>query len=63
MKDKGSVACIGRAGEKEVLVSSFVIDSIHSGRGGLGAVAGSKLLKAVAVKGKKRTLTCQPRKF
>ncbi|MFY1111855.1 MAG: aldehyde ferredoxin oxidoreductase family protein [Methanosarcinaceae archaeon] len=49
---KGSVACIGRAGEKLVRISSFVCDSIHSGRGGLGAVAGSKMLKAVVVKGK-----------
>lgn len=49
---KGSVACIGRAGEKLVGISSIVCDSVHSGRGGLGAVAGSKMLKAVVVKGK-----------
>ncbi|KKH48415.1 aldehyde ferredoxin oxidoreductase family protein [Methanosarcina sp. 1.H.A.2.2] len=63
LKSKGSVACIGRAGEKEVLISSFVIDSIHSGRGGLGAVAGSKLLKAVVVKGDKECLPASPGKF
>jgi len=63
LKSKGSVACIGRAGEKEVLISSFVIDSIHSGRGGLGAVAGSKLLKAVVVKGEKELLPARPEKF
>ena len=63
LKSKGSVACIGRAGEKEVLISSFVIDSIHSGRGGLGAVAGSKLLKAVVVKGEKERLPASPEKF
>ncbi len=63
LKSKGSVACIGRAGEKQVLISSFVIDSIHSGRGGLGAVAGSKLLKAVVVKGEKEILPAIPESF
>ena len=63
LKSRGSVACIGRAGEKEVLISSFVIDSIHSGRGGLGAVAGSKLLKAVVVKGEKELLPASPEEF
>lgn len=60
---KGSIACIGRAGEKQVLISSFVIDSIHSGRGGLGAVAGSKMLKAVVVKGEKELLPANPERF
>ncbi len=60
---KGSVACIGRAGEKQVLISSFVVDSIYSGRGGMGAVAGSKLLKAVVVKGKKELSPFDPEKF
>jgi aldehyde:ferredoxin oxidoreductase len=63
LKNKGSVACIGRAGEKQVLISSFVVDSIHSGRGGLGAVAGSKMLKAVVVKGEKELLPASPEKF
>ena len=63
LKKKGSVACIGRAGEKQVLISSFVADSIHSGRGGLGAVAGSKMLKAVVVKGEKELLRSDPEKF
>lgn len=63
LKSKGSVACIGRAGEKEVLISSFVLDSAHSGRGGLGAVAGSKLLKAVVVKGEKELLPARLEKF
>lgn len=60
LKSRGSIACIGRAGEKQVLISSFVIDSIHSGRGGLGAVAGSKMLKAVVVKGEKELLPANP---
>lgn len=63
LKNKGSVACIGRAGERGVLISSLVVDSIHSGRGGLGAVAGSKLLKAVVVKGEKDLLPANPENF
>lgn len=63
LKRKGSVACIGRAGEKQVLISSFVIDSVHSGRGGLGAVAGSKMLKAVVVKGEIELLPSNPERF
>lgn len=60
---KVSVACIGRAGEKQALISSFVVDFIHSGRGGLGAVAGSKMLKAVVVKGEKELLPSDKEKF
>jgi aldehyde:ferredoxin oxidoreductase len=63
LEKKGSVACIGRAGEKQVLISSFGIDSIHSGRGGLGAVAGSKMLKAIVVKGEKELSPANPEKL
>jgi aldehyde:ferredoxin oxidoreductase len=63
LEKKGSVTCIGRAGEKQVLISSFVVDSIYSGRGGLGAVAGSKLLKAVVVKGEKELLPSDPERL
>lgn len=63
LETKGSMTCIGRAGEKQVLISSFVVDSIHSGRGGLGAVAGSKMLKAVVVKGEKELLPSVPERF
>lgn len=63
LEKKGSVACIGRAGEKQVLISSFVVDSIHIGRGGLGAVAGSKMLKAVVVKGERELLPSDPQRF
>lgn len=50
-----SIACIGQAGEKEVAIASIVIDK-HSfvGRCGLGAVMGSKNLKAIAVRGTQR---------
>ncbi|HET8685486.1 MAG TPA: aldehyde ferredoxin oxidoreductase N-terminal domain-containing protein, partial [Methanosarcina sp.] len=63
LEKKGSVACIGRAGEKQVLISSFVVDSIHSGRGGLGAIAGSKMLKAVVVRGEQELLPSDPERF
>lgn len=63
LENKGSVACIGRAGEKQVFISSFVVDSIHIGRGGLGAVAGSKMLKAVVVKGERELLPSDPERF
>lgn len=63
LENKGSVACIGRAGEKQVFISSFVVDSIHIGRGGLGAVAGSKMLKAVVVKGERDLLPSDPQRF
>ena len=61
--ERGSVACIGRAGEKKVLISSFVFDSSYTGRGGLGAVAGSKLLKAVLVKGENALKPSDPELF
>jgi len=51
------VACIGQAGEKGVLLASIMHDGKDSraaGRCGLGAVMGSKRLKAVAVLGNKK---------
>ncbi len=53
--DKVSIACIGPAGEKMVAIACIVVDK-HSfaGRCGLGAVMGSKNLKAVVVKGNKK---------
>ena len=52
LKDRGSVACIGRAGEKLVTLASIISDAVHAfGRGGVGAVMGSKNLKAIVVKG------------
>jgi aldehyde:ferredoxin oxidoreductase len=48
------VASIGRAGENQVLYAA-VVNDLHraAGRSGVGAVAGSKNLKAVAVRGTK----------
>jgi len=52
---RASVATIGPAGEKLVKMACIVVDK-HSfaGRCGLGAVMGSKNLKAVVVKGSKK---------
>ncbi len=48
----GRVVCIGRAGEKLVPLANVMNDYFHAcGRGGLGAVMGSKKLKAIVVKG------------
>lgn len=49
------VACIGPAGEKLVKISCVINDKHRAaGRGGTGAVMGSKNLKAIAVKGDKK---------
>lgn len=46
------VACIGPAGERLSLISAIINDRGRAaGRSGLGAVMGSKLLKAIAVRG------------
>jgi len=47
------VACIGVAGEKLVRMACIDCDDRQSGRAGLGAVMGSKNLKAIAVRGTK----------
>src|SRR5215207_9620248 len=44
------VAAIGPAGEKLVRFATVSHDGRHAGRGGLGAVMGSKRLKAIAVR-------------
>jgi aldehyde:ferredoxin oxidoreductase len=50
--DDASVACIGPAGENLVLVSAIINDKHRAAaRSGVGAVMGSKNLKAVAVRG------------
>jgi len=51
------VATIGEAGERKVLYAGIFCDHGRTaGRTGLGAVMGAKNLKAVAVRGKKKTL-------
>jgi len=47
-----SVACIGQAGENKTRFALILLDKIDTyGRGGPGAVMGSKNLKAIAVRG------------
>jgi aldehyde:ferredoxin oxidoreductase len=48
------VASIGPAGERLVRYATVSHDRRHAGRGGSGAVLGSKNIKAVAVRGTKR---------
>ncbi|MHA2190914.1 MAG: aldehyde ferredoxin oxidoreductase family protein, partial [Candidatus Thorarchaeota archaeon] len=47
------VACIGLAGEKGVRYAAIISEYRALGRGGAGAVMGSKNLKAIAVRGTK----------
>jgi aldehyde:ferredoxin oxidoreductase len=51
-----AMACIGPAGERCLPISSVIVDgriARAAGRGGLGAVLGSKMVKAVVAFGKK----------
>lgn len=48
------IACIGPAGERQVPMACIVNERRAAGRKGLGAVMGSKNLKAVAVRGTKK---------
>lgn len=48
---RAEIACIGPAGEKLVRFSSIIAGRRAFGRGGAGAVMGSKKLKAVVVRG------------
>ncbi len=55
------VAAIGPAGERLVRFATVSHDGRHAGRGGLGAVMGSKLLKAVAVRARAKVAPADPR--
>ena len=59
-----SVACIGPAGEKQVLFAA-IMNEMHraAGRGGVGAIMGSKNLKAIAVMGSKPIKVADPEAF
>lgn len=52
--EKFQVACIGPAGENRVRIASVIHNIRVSGRGGGGAVLGSKKLKAIAVRGSRK---------
>ena len=53
-------AIIGIAGENRVRFATISHDNRHAGRGGLGAVMGSKNLKAIAVTGSQRVAVADP---
>ncbi len=56
------IAAIGLAGENQVLFANLSHERRHAGRGGLGAVLGSKNIKAIAVKGSFRIPVAEPAK-
>jgi len=61
---KVRVSAIGRAGEKQVKIANIISDDGRAaGRTGLGAVMGSKKLKAVAVKGTGTIQIAEPQKL
>src|SRR4051794_33733865 len=55
------VATIGAAGERLVRYATISHDGRHAGRGGSGAVLGSKNIKAIAVRGSRRMEWAQPK--
>lgn len=58
------VACIGKAGENLVRFSCIENDNGHiAGRCGVGAVMGSKKVKAIAVKGSKKITVADSKKL
>jgi aldehyde:ferredoxin oxidoreductase len=57
------VAAIGPAGERAVRYATISHDGRHAGRGGSGAVLGSKNIKAIAVRGSQRCEWAHPRKL
>jgi aldehyde:ferredoxin oxidoreductase len=64
MKDPSCrIACIGPAGEKLVLFACIVNERRAAGRKGLGAVMGSKNLKAIAIHGTGKPVIAHPELF
>lgn len=64
-KDEGDVivASIGPGGEKRVRYAVIDSDERQAGRGGLGAVMGSKNLKAIAIRGSRDIKVADPKKM
>jgi aldehyde:ferredoxin oxidoreductase len=62
--DRFSVACIGLAGENAVSIGCIVTgQGSAAGRGGFGAIMGSKNLKAIAVRGSRNAKLAHPLEF
>jgi len=57
------IASIGPAGEALVRYATISHDGRHAGRGGSGAVLGSKNIKAIAVRGSQRCEWAHPREL
>jgi aldehyde:ferredoxin oxidoreductase len=57
------IASIGPAGERAVRYATISHDGRHAGRGGSGAVLGSKNIKAIAVRGTRRTEWASPKEL
>ena len=57
------IASIGPAGEHAVRYATISHDGRHAGRGGSGAVLGSKNIKAIAVRGTQRCDWAHPREL
>lgn len=60
---KVEIACIGPAGERAVPFACIISGWHAAGRGGAGAVMGSKNLKAIAVVGTRKVAVANPEKF
>ncbi len=61
---KTSVACIGPAGENRVPFAAIMNDRDRAaGRGGMGAIMGSKNLKAVAASGNRAVVIADPEAY
>jgi aldehyde:ferredoxin oxidoreductase len=62
--EDAKVACIGPAGEKKVLFANIMNETNRAaGRSGVGAVMGSKMLKAIVVVGSKPIEVADPEAF
>jgi aldehyde:ferredoxin oxidoreductase len=62
--EHAKVACIGPAGERLVRMAAIINDEHRAaGRGGCGAVMGSKKLKAIAVYGEQKPEVREPQRF
>lgn len=58
--DDFQIATIGPAGERLIRYATISHDGRHAGRGGSGAVLGSKNIKAIAVRGSRRCEWADP---
>lgn len=60
-RDKTSAAVIGSAGERGVLLATIMVDAKRAlGRGGMGAVLGSKRVKAITASGTRQPEVARP---